>query len=58
VELFWRFLKEQIRYLPYIEDFGHLEEKIIEITVSISMNFVFRWFFEAITKWQHKPKKK
>jgi len=52
VELFWRYLKENLRHLPSIEDFGCLQEKIIDLIAQCPMDYIFDWYMEAITKWQ------
>jgi transposase len=56
VELFWRFLKENLRHLSEASTFGNLEEKVVEITASVPLDYVFGWYLEAITKWNN-PKK-
>ncbi len=53
VELFWRFLKENLRHLPEASTFGNLEEKVVEITASVPLDYVFGWYLEAITKWNN-----
>jgi len=62
VELFWRYLKENLRHLPSINDFTFLQNKIIDITARCSMDYILGWYFEAITKWEgqkyQKQKKK
>jgi transposase len=52
VELYWRFLKGQIRYLPTSMDYVNLKDLVVDITASISMDLILGWTVEAITKWQ------
>ncbi len=52
VELFWRHLKGQIRNLPRSQDFVNLQDLVVDITASISMDLIFGWILEAIAKWQ------
>ena len=57
VELYWRFLKENLRHLPNVSDFGCLQEKVVEITASVPIDYIFGWYLESITKWQQTKKK-
>jgi transposase len=52
VELFWRFLKGLIRFLPTTNSYQHLKDIIIDITATIPMEMIFNWFCEAMTTWQ------
>jgi transposase len=52
VELFWRALKGQIRNLPKTLDFCNLQELVVDITASYSMDTILGWILESITKWQ------
>jgi hypothetical protein len=56
VVLFWRFLKENLRHLPRVQNFKNLKEQIVEITVSVPLDYIFGWYLEAMTKWLN-PKK-
>ena len=53
VELYWRYLKDKIRSLPSPNDFIQLQDHILDITASMSMDLVIGWYIEAMTKWQN-----
>jgi transposase len=58
VELFWRALKENLRHLPSMDHFSSIQEKIVDYTASLPIDYVLNWFLEAITKWQDFNKKR
>ncbi len=57
VELYWRYMKTNIRNLPVVQDFEQLQEICIDLAASVPMDYILEWFLEAMTKWQESEKK-
>ena len=51
-------IEHKWHHLPQIKAFKYLQEKIVKITASVSLDYAFEWDLEAITKWQNPKRKK